>query len=55
MIDDDVAKEIERKKEKREATELLKEYTDKGLLDAHILSYAKTDKLFTELLMDALK
>ena len=54
-VDDEVRREIEREREKREATQLLKEYVDKGLLDAHIYLYAKTDKLFANLLTDALK
>jgi len=54
-IDDEVRREIEREKEKREATELLKEYVDKGLIDIHIYNYARTDKLFANLLSDALR
>ena len=52
MIDEDVAKEIERRKEIEDAKRLLTQY--KGLVDDTILDYCRTDTQFGDMLIDAL-
>lgn len=52
IIDKDMAREIERRKEIEDAKRMLLEY--RGLIDDTILDYCRTDTQFGELLKDAL-
>ena len=52
MIDEDVARQIERRKEIEDAKRLLAQY--RGLVDNTIVDYCRTDAQFGKLLADAL-